>query len=452
MKIFIWTIWLLITASGLACFGYMNFYAEDRTDLLIGEATHGHHQIEIACNACHSEPLGGPEVLQNACINCHGEQLTQARDKHPKKKFTNPRNAALAEILDAKKCVTCHTEHQLEQTGPMGLTIAQDFCFHCHQDVGVNRPSHKELTFDTCASAGCHNYHDNRALYEDFLVQNAGQPWITHGRSLAQANFSHYKAFKPKTASIRPALVNIAAEKIKQHSDINQHWTMSQHARANVTCLSCHAAGQGGDTWVEKPGIESCQTCHADEVVGFTSGKHGMRLASNLPNVLSPMTPSQARLSFTKLSQHQELSCNSCHDVHELNTQVAAVDSCLNCHADEHSQNYLTSPHADLWKQELSGVLEPGSGVSCANCHMPRLQGKGFINKDKGIKPVRVEHNQSLTLRPNEKMIRPVCMQCHSLEFSIDALADEALIKNNFNGQPAAHIESIDWAVRRVKQ
>ena len=46
-------------------------------------------------------------------------------------------------------------------------------------------------------------------------------------------------------------------------------------------------------------------------------------------------------------------------------------------------------------------------------------------------------------------MVRPVCMQCHGYEFSIDALADDALIKNNFNGQPAVHIESADWAISR---
>ena len=63
-----------------------------------------------------------------------------------------------------------------------------------------------------------------------------------------------------------------------------------------------------------------------------------------------------------------------------------------------------------------------------------------------------VQHNQNDNLRPNEKMIRPVCMSCHSLEFSIDALADPELIKNNFNGQPANHVPSIDWALKREER
>ena len=75
----------------------------------------------------------------------------------------------------------------------------------------------------------------------------------------------------------------------------------------------------------------------------------------------------------------------------------------------------------------------------------------GAKQSEKGGK-VLTNHNQNDTLRPNEKMIRPVCMSCHSLEFAIDALADPALIANNFSGTPMRHIESIDWALNRVEQ
>jgi hypothetical protein len=87
---------------------------------------------------------------------------------------------------------------------------------------------------------------------------------------------------------------------------------------------------------------------------------------------------------------------------------------------------------------------------------MPRLEAElvgteiALVKENShGSKRVTVQHNQNWNLRPNEKMIRPVCMQCHSLSFSIDALADKALIENNFTGQPSVHIESIDWAVKR---
>ena len=57
-----------------------------------------------------------------------------------------------------------------------------------------------------------------------------------------------------------------------------------------------------------------------------------------------------------------------------------------------------------------------------------------------------VQHNQNANLVPNEKMIRPVCMQCHGLGFSIDSLADKQLIENNFQGKPGIHIQSLDMA------
>jgi hypothetical protein len=60
-----------------------------------------------------------------------------------------------------------------------------------------------------------------------------------------------------------------------------------------------------------------------------------------------------------------------------------------------------------------------------------------------------VQHNQSDNLRPNEKMLRPVCTQCHGLEFSIDALADVELVRHNFNGAPGIHVPSVDLAVER---
>jgi formate-dependent nitrite reductase cytochrome c552 subunit len=95
-----------------------------------------------------------------------------------------------------------------------------------------------------------------------------------------------------------------------------------------------------------------------------------------------------------------------------------------------------------LWEAEAVGGGTPGSGVSCATCHLPRE-----IHRVSGQDIVRVQHNQNDNLRPNEKMIRSVCMNCHGLRFSIDALADAALVESNFNGTPSRHIPSIDMAV-----
>ena len=49
-------------------------------------------------------------------------------------------------------------------------------------------------------------------------------------------------------------------------------------------------------------------------------------------------------------------------------------------------------------------------------------------------------------------MIRPVCMQCHGLEFSINAMADRDLIDRNFKGQPTVKIQSMELARARLQR
>jgi hypothetical protein len=67
------------------------------------------------------------------------------------------------------------------------------------------------------------------------------------------------------------------------------------------------------------------------------------------------------------------------------------------------------------------------------------------------VKRVLVQHNQNDNLRPNEKMLRPVCLNCHGLGFATNALADSKLVKGNFAGQPGVHIRSLDMVAKRVK-
>ena len=439
----IWIAWAVFTLALMSVLGYLLFVANAKESLLIGEATHGHHQIELACEACHTTSFGGPEVLQQACESCHQAELDQAHDSHPKKKFTDPRNAELAQKLDATQCVTCHVEHQLEQTDDMGVTVPEDVCFHCHQQVIEQRETHQGLGFDTCASSGCHNFHDNRALYESFLVKNSGKPWLDYKAVTLTPNAT--KVLAPKGTGLE------YIDKVdNEYPDIFHDWSLSSHASSSVGCLDCHQSDE--TPWQDSPEVTVCQTCHQDEFSGLIISKHGMRLCPELPIQLDAMTPKLGRLGFNDSAQNTSLTCSACHDPHKPDLQRASVESCFGCHNDQHSNAYLTSPHARAWEAEKSGVGAPNSGVTCATCYLPSEQHKQIIDRETRTKKVSVQHNQNATLRPNEKMIRPVCLQCHSLEFSIDALADEALILNNFNGKPSEHIESVDWALERDKR
>lgn len=445
-----WLYWGIITLGLLAYLG-MQLFGEDKRVFLPGATTHGHHQIEMACAACHSEPLGGGTVLQDACMNCHAQELKLANDSHPRSKFTDPRNAARVAKLDARECITCHTEHRPEITRAMGVTVPDDVCFVCHADIAEDRPSHKGMSFVSCATGGCHNFHDNRALYEDFLVKHLADADNLDAPHLMQKSdkevfmtLANYPIERYPLKALQQDERDMPLS-VRDDARITSDWLETSHSQAGVNCSACHnvTAADGVRAWVDKPTHESCMSCHTQQVDGFLSGKHGMRLAQGL----TPMTPALARIPMHDEAASKQLSCTSCHSAHRFDTRHAAVESCLGCHVDEHSLQYKKSAHFGLWHNELTGRGAKETGVSCASCHMPRTESK----TPDGVY-VHAQHNQNDNLRPNEKMLRSVCMNCHGLGFSLDALADQALVQRNFIGKPAKHIESIDMAGRRHEE
>lgn len=424
--------------------------APARTLFLPGKTSHGHYQIELACESCHVSPFGGRGALQESCERCHGQELKDAVDKHPRSKFTDPRNAELLEKLDATQCVTCHVEHRPEVTSAMGVTLAGDFCAHCHQDIAKDRPSHKGMEFNTCNSAGCHKFHDNRALYEDFIAKHLHDPDHSRQPQLRARNFREVVATWPGYPAERfPLRAQSRADapgEFAASREIEADWLATAHARSGVNCSGCHTAEkEGAAAWVKRPDHKVCATCHEPETKGYLAGKHGMRLAEDL----SPMTPGQARRPMHAKARDTKLGCTSCHSAHRFDTRKAAVEACISCHRDGHTAAYERSPHYALWKKELAGEAPAGSGVSCASCHLPREE---YRLPGEGAKRVLVQHNQNDNLRPNEKMIRPVCMNCHGLGFSIDALADAKLVADNFLGRPLATIKSLAMVAQRLKE
>ncbi len=405
---------------------------------LPGETTHGHYQIELKCSACHDAWMG---MKKDACEDCHQKELDASRDTHPKSKFDDPTKKGLLKKIDAQTCVTCHAEHEPERTHPMGVSVPLDYCVYCHEDIGNDRPSHEGMSFSSCATAGCHNYHDNTALYEKFLYDHRDEPDFRETMSVLTRDSAI------NTGERLEAEQQNGPPGSERETGVIKDWSETAHAAAGVNCQDCHLVETDGKSkgepavfdWSDQWSMKACEKCHASEVTSFGMGKHGMRLASGL----SAMSPKMARLPMKSHALHAELSCVSCHQGHRFDTKQAAVDACLNCHNDEHSLAYLSSSHYDAWKEELAGQRGFGEGVSCATCHMPRFK------NDEGV--VEVEHNQNGNLEPNEKMIRSVCFNCHGLGLTLDSLASVDAIKDCFSKKPQSHIESIDMAVARLK-
>lgn len=465
----LWLLWIALTLVCGSALAAVIFVGGPRQILLIGKTAGAHHQIEQACDTCHTsgffeDSVKADKAMNEACLGCHKDELKVSNDSHPVKKFRDPRNADRREKLDALFCTSCHKEHAPEITRPVALTQPEDYCVACHQEVAKERPSHVGLGFETCASAGCHNFHDNTALYEEFLLRNAGAPDIAE---------SPVRLFPKKPAEVkRLTIADAVAPDDRRTPTALADWAGSAHAAGGVNCAGCHAPEmkEGGDlatvaaAWVEFPPIDTCKGCHRNEAVTFVEGKHGMQLHPKVAgpraapesgplrlvgtvfrdSALPEMTVAAARLQMKPdAAEHGPASCSNCHSAHEVDVQKAATEACVACHDDNHSRAYFSSAHARLAADEKSGAGVPGTGVDCATCHMPVIgrEGREYTT-----------HNQNAYLRPNEKMIRPVCMNCHSLAFSIDALADPDLVESNFNGRPPTHVPSVDWAAQRARK
>lgn len=207
-----------------------------------------------------------------------------------------------------------------------------------------------------------------------------------------------------------------------QLQKIEQQWQTSAHALADVNCSSCHL-NEETNQFIALPTAESCRSCHEDNVDTFLLGKHGIRTLEGL----SPLTPAMAHLPMKDGVADKQMNCNTCHNVHTVNTYQASVDSCLTCHNDNHSLNYKNSSHAEIFR-EIGTLPRPNEdSVTCATCHLPReTSGDSIL----------VNHNNTYTLMPRDRMVQEVCMNCHGVEFSFNSIFDDELVEANFARPP----------------
>ena len=216
--------------------------------------------------------------------------------------------------------------------------------------------------------------------------------------------------------------------------DITGLWQTSAHALNDVNCASCHQNSETKE-FVAAPNHETCQSCHEEAVDTFLLSKHGIRLLEGK----EPLTPAMARLPMQHDAMQKQMNCNACHDVHSANTVEASVDACLTCHNDNHSLNYQNSKHAELFAESQS-LPRPGPGaVSCSTCHLPRV-----THSTGDSTTVQVIHNNTYNLKPQDRMVGDVCMNCHGLEYSYNSIFDPELVEANFDRPPTLEMESFE--------
>ena len=218
-------------------------------------------------------------------------------------------------------------------------------------------------------------------------------------------------------------------------TEATELWNTSVHALNDVNCASCHQDSETKE-FIANPSYESCQSCHEDPVSTFLLGKHGIRLLEGE----SALTPAMAHIPMKKDAMDKQMNCNTCHNVHSVDTVQASVDACLTCHDDTHSLNYQNSRHAELFLASKE-LPRPGPGaVTCATCHLPRTG----IEKSDDTTLVKVNHNNTYNLKPADRMVGEVCMNCHGVEYAYNSIFDPELVESNFDRPPSLELQTFE--------
>ena len=178
------------------------------------------------------------------------------------------------------------------------VTLLMDYCSACHQEVYKNRPSHVGYGFEICASAGCHNFHDNTALYEDFLVKHAGGPEVKDMPvlSLVSVRWTRPRLFRRRMRWPLPVLPQGSGQDFPRGA--------SRHALPPKAAETAQGAQEGD--------VEA----YLDQATGGVFRDHPLEAMQVADAQLTTLKPDAGNLEIG--------NCNACHKPHEVDLTVAA--------------------------------------------------------------------------------------------------------------------------------
>jgi len=255
-----------------------------------------------------------------------------------------------------------------------------------------------------------------------------------------------------------------------------KQWFDSEHARHNVTCLSCHQAKAGdADAYDHYDATiatlvtpKDCGRCHAraaEEVSNSYHASAGQILDSAdayLAHVtagdpvavlgceschgakvkIDPASPNKLdrhswpNSGIGRINPDGSLgSCNACHTRHTFSkAQARQPEACSKCHLgpdhpqkevyeeSKHGNTYFTNTelmnlHSDSWVVGIDYAAAP----TCASCHMSATKGQK-VTHDVGqrigwtLRPPISKHKNGW--RAKRANMRDVCTACHTTTFT----------------------------------
>lgn len=282
-------------------------------------------------------------------------------------------NAKPSDYIDESKCAACH------QRGISDNPMFQAFKSF---EPSPHRPFSEDpsLPLDRFGCQGCHG------------------PGGPHEANIAADNaYDYIISYRQLTPS------QVAMACLRCHTDTmtENHWKQTAHARAGISCTSCHSIHQDGHPMTfAAPGKEPrgpifaaaaepedllkadqatlCGSCHVREINEFRSNFHhpvpeGRMVCSDCHTVhpnhsadIANGDPSSAIAAESLLVPEGSESCVKCHPevagpfVYEHDpAEGISGEGCLDCHQPHGSQN--------------PSMLKSFSRGLCAQCHSDKL-------------------------------------------------------------------------------
>jgi DmsE family decaheme c-type cytochrome len=245
--------------------------------------------------------------------------------------------------------------------------VGEATCAGCHDAIakGFEENPHTKMTLMHGNAAGvtCENCH------------GAGQAHVEGGGDTS-------KIFNPAKHSAK----EVDAKCLTCHAEAHPNFDRSPHAKANVSCISCHSVHQSKEEKLLKAAQPKlCFQCHSDTKPAFNMPFHhkvneGLIKCSDCHDVHGTFLANNV-----KSTADQNWICTKCHTevrgpfVYE-HVPVKA-EGCVGCHTPHGSQNprMLNMPAINpLCNQCHSGVaantvhgMGAGSSeiITCTNCH-----------------------------------------------------------------------------------
>ncbi|MGH9461713.1 MAG: cytochrome c3 family protein [Vicinamibacteria bacterium] len=323
---------VFLGATAFAQTGAVGFLLSQDVDPYVG------NEMCVRCHASYEDSFAGSphdgfeEISDHGCQTCHGPGRAHVRD--PRDPSSTPSIERISIEDRRNTCLECHddTGHDLEHFQ------AGQACSSCHAIHDYESGVLGAAGDARCVS--CHESVDAHAERTN-VVAIGGDGWRSRGTP-----------HSAETCASCHTLGNLSVETwdgragtercLSCHAQSHPRFFSSSHARAGLSCRSCHSVHAGDDIdalWPEGyttgPSY-ACTECHASVATEF---------------------------AFNERHRLEEgaLECSSCHDPHEPPTRVRLGgfknQQCTQCHVDK------LGPF----------VFEHGASIAegCTSCHAP---------------------------------------------------------------------------------